>query len=242
MNDISLEEYFKDYRIIPTVTAVEYIRFSHPDISDSTARGYVSEMVNGGLLKRIGKGKYILGASKDYNPTFVDDILDVNRKLKQEYPFLDVCMWHTSQLNEFLQHQLARHLMLIEVAQDAVETVFAFIKDEGYVTLSNPSVDVMGKYMAREGDTYVIKPLVSEAPVITIDEMQTASIEKILVDVFCDKVIFSSIQGFEMTTLYGNVLDKYTINRDRLLRYAGRRGKRTEIKTFIEKIESDIQR
>ncbi|PLX01812.1 MAG: hypothetical protein C0594_12585 [Marinilabiliales bacterium] len=191
------------------------------------------------MLKRVGKGKYVLGVSREYNPGHGEDVRAINQKLKEAYPFLDVCIWHTSQLNEFLQHQLVRHLMLIEVEQEAVETVFEFIKDEGFVTLSNPSAEVLEKYTANEGDTYIVMPLVSEAPIVKKNEFQTASIEKILVDVFCDKDIFNSIQGSEMTVLWYNVFEKYTINRDRLLRYAGRRGRKSKIEKFMDKIEID---
>jgi len=239
MSEISLEEYFEGFTVIPTVTAVEYVRLSHPHISDSTARGYVSEMVNDGLLKRVGKGKYVLGESREYNPGHGEDVRALHLKLKEEYPFLDVCIWHTSQLNEFLQHQLVRHFMLIEVEQEAVETVFEFIKDEGFVTLSNPSAEVLEKYTANEGDTYIIMPLVSEAPIVKKNKFQTASIEKILVDVFCDRGVFNSIQGSELTVLFMHAFEKYTINRDRLLRYAGRRGKKSEIEKFINELDTD---
>jgi len=239
MNDISLEDYFEGQRVIPTVAASEFIRLTHPDISDSTARGYVAALVDQGKLKRVGKGKYVLGASKDYSPNLSVEYMDFNRLLKKNFPFLDICIWHTSQLNEFIQHQLVKHLLLIEVEQETVDSVFEFVKDAGYSALSDPSLDILEKYMASEGDTYIIKPLVSESPLLKVDAALTASLEKMLVDVFCDKSIFNSIQGAEMIALFENALDKYTINMDRLFRYAGRRGKKSEMEQYIEKIESN---
>ena len=43
-----------------------------------------------------------------------------------------------------------------------------------------------------EKNTIVIKPLVSEAPVQNIKDMNTLTIEKMFVDIFCDDIIFST--------------------------------------------------
>ena len=47
-----------------------------------------------------------------------------------------------------------------------------------------------------------------------------------LVDVFCDDVIFSAQQGSEMRTLFKEALSKYSVNENRMLRYADRRRKK----------------
>ena len=78
-----------------------------------------------------------------------------------------------------------------------------------------------------------INNLVSEAPTQEIYGVKTATIEKILVDIFCDKIIYSTFQGNEMKNIFYNAFKDYTININTLLRYAQRRGKKSEIEQYI---------
>ena len=53
-----------------------------------------------------------------------------------------------------------------------------------------------------------------------------------LVDIFCDNVIFSAQQGAEMRTIFKEVFSKYTYNESRMYRYADRSFKLNNITTF----------
>ncbi|MBX2965948.1 MAG: hypothetical protein KF845_07365 [Cyclobacteriaceae bacterium] len=68
--------------------------------------------------------------------------------------------------------------------------------------------------------------------------METATIEKMLVDIFCDDVIFSAQQGAEMRTIFKNAFDKYTINQSKMLRYADRRRKKEQLSQFVKTISN----
>jgi hypothetical protein len=59
-----------------------------------------------------------------------------------------------------------------------------------------------------------------------------------LVDIFCDDVIFSAQQGGEMRTIFKNAFEKYTINQSKMLRYADRRRKKEELNQFIKTISN----
>jgi hypothetical protein len=54
-----------------------------------------------------------------------------------------------------------------------------------------------------------------------------------LVDIFCDNVIFSAQQGVEMRTIFQEAFSKYTINESRMYRYADRRRKKESFKDYI---------
>jgi len=87
--------------------------------------------------------------------------------------------------------------------------------------------------MSDNSNPIIIKTLITEAPTQNIDGINTSSLEEILVDVFCDKIIFSAFQGNEMRTIYREAFLKYSINRSKLLRYADRRGKKEQLKKYI---------
>jgi hypothetical protein len=61
-------------------------------------------------------------------------------------------------------------------------------------------------------------------------------IEKILVDLCADSDIFSFLQGSEMLNIFENALGKYTVNTNRLLRYAKRRNKEKDIRNILNQI------
>jgi hypothetical protein len=61
-----------------------------------------------------------------------------------------------------------------------------------------------------------------------------STIEKILVDIFCDDVIFSAQQGAEKRTIFKEAFAKYTINQNKMLRYADRRRKKEELNQYVK--------
>ena len=82
----------------------------------------------------------------------------------------------------------------------------------------------------------IIKSLVSEAPIQNVKGINTAPLEKMLVDVFCDDVLFSAQQGGEMRTLFREALNKYSVNENRMLRYADRRRKKESLTKYLNSI------
>jgi hypothetical protein len=157
----------------------------------------------------------------------------LSKKIIKEFPYLEFCIWNSSLLNEFTIHQANQFYQLIEVEKDATQAIFLFLKENKYSAFLEPTKDVFEKYITENNNFIIVKTLITEAPTLTIDNISTSSLEKILVDVFCDKIIFSAYQGNEMRTIYNEAFSKYSINKSKLLRYAGRRGKKEEIKTYI---------
>ena len=61
------------------------------------------------------------------------------------------------------------------------------------------------------------------------------TLEKILVDIVCDED-FSYLQGGEWYYMIETAATQYSINKSRLLRYAGRRGKKKLIENKLEEL------
>ena len=64
----------------------------------------------------------------------------------------------------------------------------------------------------------------------------TTTIEKLLVDVFCDDEIFAAQQGTEMETIFREAFEKYTINENKMLRYADRRRKKEAFSNYLNRV------
>lgn len=157
----------------------------------------------------------------------------VSNKLKRRFPFLDVCLWSTSVFNEFMIHQPGRFYLLVEVERDAMEAVFFFLKENKLSVFLDPTPQIIYRYVPDEKESWIVKPLVTEAPTQQIGGITTITIEKLLVDLFCDQVLFAAQQGAEQMTIFKEAFEKYTVNESKMLRYANRRRKRDELGVYL---------
>jgi len=186
-----------------------------------------------GVLNRVGRGKFTLGEGKVYRPEVSLSLKSIHKKITTAFPFLKIVMWHTSVLNEFMHHQPGRFYYLVEVEKEAVDSVFYFLRDLKKTVFLVSDKGLFEKYLPEKGEVFLVKTLVSEAPVVKVDGVDTISIEKMLVDLFCDKIVFEAQQGREMQMIFRESFSKYTINMSKMLRYAGRRRKKEDFEKFI---------
>ena len=69
-----------------------------------------------------------------------------------------------------------------------------------------------------------------------ISGLKTVTIEKMLVDIFCDETVFSAQQGAEMRTIFLEAINKYSVSENRMLRYADRRRKKESFRNYFNSI------
>ncbi|MBX2932028.1 MAG: hypothetical protein KF781_08795 [Chitinophagaceae bacterium] len=137
-----------------------------------------------------------------------------------------------------MQHQPNRFFVLVETDKETTNSVFYFLREIKKSVFIEPTKDILEKYVLKENEVFIVKPLISEAPTQNINGVETATIEKMLVDIFCDDVIFSAQQGAEMRTIFIETFRKYTINQSKMLRYADRRRKKEELNQFVKTISN----
>lgn len=155
--------------------------------------------------------------------------------IKRKYPYLEMNIWDSRWLNEFMIHQPTRFYTLIEVDKEAMQPVFYFLRDTKSEVYLDPTSSILHQY-ARDAGTIIVTNLVTEAPTQVIDKITTATLEKMLVDVYCNQRIFYAHQGHEMKVIFNEAFKKYRIERSKLVRYAARRGKKTELQRFTIEI------
>jgi hypothetical protein len=228
-----LKDYFKDKENFETSDIVEFYSQSEPEVKSTTINWRIYSLVQSGVLNRIGRGKFAIGGNRNYTPEISHKIKLIHSKLIKEFPYLRICIWNTSSLNEFMIHQPGRFYLLIEVDKEAAQSVFFYLKENKFSVFIEPTRDLIEKYRPDEKETLIVKSLVSEAPLQTINRINLPTIEKMLVDIFCDDVIFAAQQGSEMRTIFNEALGKYTVNENRMLRYADRRRKKDSFREYL---------
>lgn len=189
-----------------------------------------------GILNRIGRGKFTLGKQKIFTPDIPVKIRRINNRLSKSFPFLNKCLWTTNVFNEFMLHQQGRFYLLVEVEKDAAESIFRFMKEQKYSVYLEPNREMIRRYVSGEKEAWIVKSLVSEAPTQNISGVNTTTIEKMLVDIFSDPVLFDAQQGSEMEIIFRESLEKYSVNENKMLRYADRRRKKKEFNNYLDKV------
>jgi hypothetical protein len=110
------------------------------------------------------------------------------------------------------------------------------MKENKYSVFLDPTKELLNRYVPDEKETWIVKSLVTEAPTQNINGIQTTTIEKLLVDLFCDTVILNAQQGAERDIIFDDAILKYTVNENRMLRYANRRRKKVELSNYLKTI------
>jgi hypothetical protein len=194
------------------------------------------KLVKEGLLERTGYKKYSLrDYRKDYLPYFNERTIEIHDYIKQNKQLLKFCIWRTSILNEFTRHQVGKFMIMVEVERIGVEAVFDIIRDKFDNVFLNPTEKEMYNYILALNEPIVVIPLVSEAPTQIVDEIETTTIEKLLVDILSEEKLYISYQS-EKSRIIHEAHTKYIINMNKLLRYARRRGKQEFIEEKIKTV------
>lgn len=235
-NIAKLQIHFKDQSIFGNDDIVNFYREFEPSLTETNINWRVYNLVQTGVLSRIGRGKFTLGECVNFVPQISSNLKKIYAKLHKQFPYLKICVWHTAVLNELMLHQPGRFYTLIEVEKDAIENVFYSLKENKHNVFLNPSADILSRYASGEKEITIVKSLVSEAPMQKVNGVQTITIEKMLVDIFCDETIFASQQGGEMQNIFKEGFSRYTIHESRMLRYADRRGKKECFDNYLNKV------
>ena len=129
---------------------------------------------------------------------------------------------------------LGRNLV-VEVPRTQCEDVRRVLKQQF------PDVALIKNAYAMMDDLHdfiLVKPLVSEAPVVDCEGVLIPELEKVLVDHESDKE-YSALQEADVRRVFQRAFELYPVNTSRLLRYAGRKGKKEEVQQRIELVNKE---
>ncbi len=227
---------FSSYKKITIDDLVKYYQSIDPNIKKTTINWRIYKLVQNGTLQRIGRGRYIVGKELKYTPELTAKEIKISKLIKKEFPFINYCLWSVSYLNEFLQHQTVFNFLIVEVEKEALESVYFKLKESFNFTFKKPTKEILEEFIGNQQNSIVVNSFVSEAPIQNIKNIPTPSLEKVMVDLYCDNKLFYFLHGNELANIYKNAFEKYTINQSKLLRYADRRRKKIEISNFINSI------
>ncbi len=226
----------------------EFYRKFNPELKETTFRWMLYDLKKKEVITALDRGHYCLIncrneisnnnvhalKNKEYRPIIQQRLEKIYNKVKEQFPFINICIWETSWLNEFMVHQPFKFMIIVEVENGTEESVFYHLKAKYSNVFLKPSQQELERYVYDNRDSIVIKKLVSQAPISQNKKIATPKLEKILVDVFMEKDFYYPYQGQELINIYENAFRYYRISTKSLNRYADRRKCGNGVKGFLK--------
>jgi predicted transcriptional regulator of viral defense system len=238
INDINtISTAFKNRTSFTKNDLLKVLQEIYPETTTNTIKWKIHDLKEKGVIRHLTRGVYSLTENKrSYAPDIPEEARKIYNDIRQELPYTDLSISYTGWFNEFMLHQVFRTYLIIEVEKEATPTVFKRLIELSDEVFLNPRKEMFEYYIANTENPIIIKPLISESPLIEVDQIRVASLEKLLVDCICDTEVYGA-QYQEATAIFENAMEKYTINTGRIRRYARRRNRSVEIAGFLNKNE-----
>ena len=233
-DDIKLDV-FENSKYILKEDLVDYIKKSTDYEKDSSIRWVIHELVKSGDITKVDSKHYYKGVLKDYSPKVETKRKKLLKKLISEsYPKLDIVIYETNIFNEWINHQLSRNVIFVEVEKFYIEDVFTCLRDHiSNKILLNPTTE--DYYLYAENDMVIVSSMVSRAPMNK--ESYEIKAEKLIVDLFSSDLVSKLISQSEYATIIDNIFRMYKVNIKTVYSYAKRRNLMEITQKFIKKYD-----
>ncbi len=217
-------------------TAEELLYFwrkRDPDLNRNAFYRRVNRLKENNYFNEVYRNIYTYSDKAIFEPPKEKILTKIVNTFQKEYSEISYCVWQTSWLHEFMIHQPARQLTIFETEKDVVESFFFKLKSPKWQVFLNAHNAVIDDLYMDDKEIIVVKSIISRSPTLIQEQIEIPSLEKILIDVFCDSELFSSYSGHELSNIYRYAMKKYNINYTRLLYYAKRRNRKNEVLDFL---------
>ncbi|RME08790.1 MAG: hypothetical protein D6816_05190 [Bacteroidetes bacterium] len=223
---------FQDKKLLTKRELLDWLKKIYPEVSAETLNWRIFDLKSKGILESPGRGMYRLATREDFTPVFSKLPKRIAALLAKELPLVKVCIWETRWLNAWMEFQPAYNWTLVEAEKDALAAIFNNLTGLSNKVYLQPNRSIMELYVLSLDEAVIVKPLVSEAPLMQEGKITTAAPEKILVDIVAEPEIFVGQQG-ELEHIYNNMFSQILIHQNRLLRYARRRKRERQVLKLI---------
>lgn len=223
---------FKNKKLLTKSELLAWLEEIYHDVSEDTLSWRIYDLKERGFLESPGRGVYQLSTREDFTPIFSNLSKRIAAMLAKELPLVNVCIWETRWLNVWMELQPAYNWTLVEAEKEALDSTFNQLTGLSKKVYLQPNRSIMELYVLSLNEAIIVKPLVSEAPLMREGKITTATPEKILVDIVAEPDIFVGQQG-ELEHIFENMFSQVLIHENRLLRYARRRKREAQVMRFI---------
>lgn len=206
-------------------------------IARNTLSWHLSNLCRKGRLKRIGRGIYTAHISNTFQVKANAKARSLYKTLAKQFPLADFCVYGGSAITPLLHDLTPNKNIYVETNREVTESVFNALlpKYKGRIFLS-PTKKIASTYIDFGCENIIVKPLVTESPLMFDGRIPVPTIEKLLVDTRVDSD-FYYLHGYESMEMLRTAITHYDVNQTRLLRYADRRNEKESILNDLKEIQ-----
>ena len=172
---------------------VDMLQEDYPYVSSNSYTWAIADMIKCGQLVKVGYNQYRCPGDdikEVYVPKYSEAAQKVIDLLEEHFPNIKVTLFESVLLNEFLAEKtekISDNVIFLEAERDSTLPVFRFLQKQGIPNLIyKPTKKDFCFYRAL--NSIVITDMTSEAPARRKNP-QEICMEKLLVDIFCDRLI-----------------------------------------------------
>lgn len=217
-----------------------YFEEKEPQLTNNVLYWHIDQLKRNQTLVSVRRGLYTLNKKPLFKPVINRKLQKLQKHIDKTFsPDVTCIIWSTEWLHQFMVQQPFHSITILEIEKEYLRTAFDSLRENQQNVFINPSKEVVHEYVLNYTDAIVIKPHISRSPTIQVKEkVVTASLEKILVDIFCDPELFVSYQGQELGNIFNNAWKHYSLNLSALTNYAKRRKRYEGLLDFFESVVS----
>jgi hypothetical protein len=229
-----LTQKFSQHGFMSRKELLNFFQHHEPKLSEAAVTWKIFDLKRRHVICSIKKDVYALQQKPSFEPVLDAPLAQISKFIREPNNLLFPSIWDTIWINDFTEMQATSSLIVLEVEKGEMETVFFLLRDKGFSEVFvKPDENIVRRHVSEAQRPIIIKPLVSRSPLQSIQGVCIPTLEKILVDLYCDDRIFFAFQGHQLAVIFRNVLSRYTLNFSTLLAYAKRRHREEEIKNLL---------
>ena len=187
--------------------SISDIKTACPEVPVSSIYACVHTLVTTGAVSIIGKGRYSKTPKLLFAPTISQWMKDVHSFMLAECTGVNSCIYESG------------HNLHVDVSKEDITTVTDTLKNAFKMVVTGKDASL---FPAELEGYIIVGKIVGDAPLYTTEEgIQVPTVEKKLVDAI-KKDADTPSEAIHL--LYQKTFEQYAINRNKLARYAARRG------------------
>jgi hypothetical protein len=229
-----LKTKFKDRESFTREELFDFYRQFEPNLNENTFRWRIYHLKSKKIITSIARGLFTLSFKPTYKPEIGDFERKIFTRIEKQFPNLKYCIWSTRLLNEFMLHIPSRFITILQVEKDALEPIYEFLKEQNFRNVYiQPEEKEIERYIYETESSIVLQSLISKAPTQKVLKVSTITLEKMIVDLYCDAKLLGTYQGSELVHIIENAYNYYSIDFTKLLSYAKRRRREYDLMEFL---------
>lgn len=229
-----LKRKFKERESFSREELFDFYRQFEPDLKEPTFRWRIYHLKTKKIISSISRGLFTLSYKPAFKPNIGETERKISTKIEKHFPDLMQCIWSTHIVNEFMLHIPGKFITILQVEKNALDPVYEFLKEQNFRNVYiQPEEKEIERYIYETGSAIILQSLISKAPTQKVKKVVTTTIEKMIVDLYCDKKLFRAFHGNELVHIINNAYSRYSIDFTKFFSYAKRRRKEIEIMEFL---------